>query len=79
MTQRRDYIKIGALQCTETMITFEKILEDGRASQQVGLGDKSEKRKEWEEKVFLKGIRTSQCLYTCIKQDMKYNGAFHPS
>lgn len=57
------------------MRTFEKILEDGRRSQWIDLGDKREKRQEWEEK---EG-RTSQHLYMCMKQDIKYNRTAHPS
>ena len=44
---------MGASEYTQTMRTFEKILEDGRRSQSISLGYKREKRQEWEEKMFL--------------------------
>ena len=76
---KRDYIQVGASQYTQTMRTFEKILEDGRRSQWIDLEDKREKRQEWEEKTFLKEGKTSQHLYMCVKQDIKYNRMAHSS
>lgn len=70
---------MGASQYTQMIRTFEKILEDGRRSQSISLGNKREKRQEWEEKIFLKEGRTSQHLYMCIKQNIKYNRTAHPS
>lgn len=70
---------MGASEYTQTMRTFEKILEDGRRSQSISLGYKREKRQEWEEKIFLNEGRTSQHLYMRIKQNIKYNRTAHPS
>ena len=70
---------MGASEYTQTMRTFEKILEDGRRSQSISLGYKREKRQEWEEKIFLNEGRTSQHLYMHIKQNIKYNRTAHPS